>query len=962
MRSAANAARTAAAERARRERDDARFLHLAPVGGGDDPAHNTEPAAPTPLKHRRSVAVTRVAVLGGRCSVRGARAVGPSISRTAAATCVADFGVVPPRLSVSAPPRGGAVWIHRAGEPAPVRLPGGQSLEYAGRGVADPPERVPDEAVEAPANDPRLSAGDRILFSSARADAASAFGVELREGPVRLLTGLHVVCVGVLFQDPVSLRAAGASNVTTVNAGGAALLPTTTSLITTDGHHPTPTHSTAVVTRPVLVRWRVWPPPQTVEGWRYGACGAAPPVVSTAWLARCLSEQRLDVGDMRAEGERLVAAFEEAERVAAERAAGRQAAVAAAATRARPRARATEAAARATTPPREVAPEEAEAGVGDKRAGSQLEGDRALPPPPAAAAITTPPPAARPSSGRGTGLATPDAQFDELAGVLAPLPATRTGGGTRVPWGAGGAWFEPYAVASARQTARDIHSNWLGPARAERARVRREALAARNAATAVAAAVDAMLPRPEEDDDGDSDGGSSDGDRDRDTPPVGACGHAACGNRPFCIVAALQEHIGWIPRGPGENFFKRRNAETGVRALEQADTPLRVRADVDALVDPNGQRLGPHTRERIFEIMTKGDLPSNALHRENPVAMAERALMTVWGVGQRAAATLVARGVRTVADLRARVAAGAPTHDGRWDVPSLPGWHPAPTVRLGLAHYDDLQHKIPRAEVGEIEAGARAAVAELWRLDPHTLESASGGGPAHARALGSYARLRKAETGDVDMLISPPAGEHYPVSKAQLAMCLAQFLETLPRVNDGWRVEGAVAAGKATGAPASRGAVASARAVVAAVAAEGATPPTAATVDSHAAWMGVLHRPGHPVRRLDVKFYARESLPSAVAYFSGSTEFHRALRQWARASPVATDRARALHPDADSFYLGDSGLVLTRRRPPGGRGRVRSHDEEGVTIGGPLPLTCETDIYTHLGLAYVPPHLRTFDV
>ena len=444
MRSATYAARAAAAERARRERDDARFLHLAPVGGGDDPAltaPTADPAVPTPLKHRHPVHVTRVAVLGGACSARGARAVGPSISRTDAATCVADFGVIPPRVAVTAQPRGGAVWIHRKGEAAPFRLPPGQSLTYEGRGVADPPERVPDEATAAPATgDPRLSVGDRILFSTARADAPTRFGVEVRAGPVRLLDGKRVVCVGALFTDPVTLRAAGAADVLIFGTDGApADLPKDASLVATDGHHPNPIFSTASITRPVLERrWKLWPPPQCDAGWRYGAPGARPPVVSTAWLTRCLHEQRLDVGDMPAEGERLKAAFAEAGRVDAERAAGRAAAAAAAATRTRPRGRGT-AAARATTPPREAAPEEEEGGVGAKRAGSPLEGDRARPPPPGAAAVVTPPPpAARPSSGRATGLATLDAQFDELAGVLAPLPATRTGGNTGVPWGTGG--------------------------------------------------------------------------------------------------------------------------------------------------------------------------------------------------------------------------------------------------------------------------------------------------------------------------------------------------------------------------------------------------------------------------------------------------------------------------------------------------------------------------------------------
>ena len=130
---------------------------------------------------------------------------------------------------------------------------------------------------------------------------------------------------------------------------------------------------------------------------------------------------------------------------------------------------------------------------------------------------------------------------------------------------------------------------------------------------------------------------------------------------------------------------------------------------------------------------------------------------------------------------------------------------------------------------------------------------------------------------------------------------------------------------------------------------------------------------GAPARHLDVKFYPRAALPTAVTYFVGDAAFMRALRQWARASPAAwVAAAAATGGRADSYHLADTALTPTRRRSEAvhaavaagrpARGGVRHHHEEGVHVGGPVEVACETDVFEALGLSYVPPHLRSFDI
>ena len=166
----------------------------------------------------------------------------------------------------------------------------------------------------------------------------------------------------------------------------------------------------------------------------------------------------------------------------------------------------------------------------------------------------------------------------------------------------------------------------------------------------------------------------------------------------------------------------------------------------------------------------------------------------------------------------------------------------------------------------------------------------------------------------------------------------------------------------------------------------GSGPPPGAP----ASWMGAIRLPlGHPAlqraggrppdarrwRRLDLKVYARPALALAVSYFTGDGSFNRALRYWAKTAPAAKASAVAhvqaaaaakaaaggvevdlpLGSDcASGWHLSDTYLFPIRQA-------TRSDTEASrLPVGPPVVLACETDIFTTLGLAYVPPFCRTF--
>ena len=113
--------------------------------------------------------------------------------------------------------------------------------------------------------------------------------------------------------------------------------------------------------------------------------------------------------------------------------------------------------------------------------------------------------------------------------------------------------------------------------------------------------------------------------------------------------------------------------------------------------------------------------------------------------------------------------------------------------------------------------------------------------------------------------------------------------------------------------------------------------------------------PSGLVRRFDCKVFAHEVLATAVNYFIGSGSFIRALRLWARQSPTAKKLANQYN-GAEGFKLSDKEL-LPIKRAKAGKGT-----DDDIATAAPIQLQCETELFSALGLAYVPPNMRFFDV
>lgn len=98
-------------------------------------------------------------------------------------------------------------------------------------------------------------------------------------------------------------------------------------------------------------------------------------------------------------------------------------------------------------------------------------------------------------------------------------------------------------------------------------------------------------------------------------------------------------------------------------------------------------------------------------------------------------------------------------------------------------------------------------------------------------------------------------------------------------------------------------------------------------------------------------------LPLAVNYFGSSQSFCRALRYWCRTpGPHITALAQSHHPQANCFKLSDTVLAPRYRkwcRKEAGRNCI-----DTVFSCSSIDCACETEIFKHLGLSYVPPHMR----
>eukprot|EP00607_Mallomonas_marina_P010774 CAMPEP_0182422788 /NCGR_PEP_ID=MMETSP1167-20130531/8576_1 /TAXON_ID=2988 /ORGANISM="Mallomonas Sp, Strain CCMP3275" /LENGTH=290 /DNA_ID=CAMNT_0024601149 /DNA_START=249 /DNA_END=1121 /DNA_ORIENTATION=+ len=190
-------------------------------------------------------------------------------------------------------------------------------------------------------------------------------------------------------------------------------------------------------------------------------------------------------------------------------------------------------------------------------------------------------------------------------------------------------------------------------------------------------------------------------------------------------------------------------------------------------------------------------------------------LASIWGIGPRGACHLYEQGYRSVSDLRSR------------------GLHElTEQQRIGLSRHEDLQVRIPRWEVEEIERVVRSAATLLLP-------------GVQCVVCGSY-RRGNPSSGDVDFLFAPPAGEE----QIDILPSLITHLDQQGFLTDHLtRVEGGVQRRKRT-----------------------------------ASYMGVCKLPRETslYRRIDMKSYPRSIFPFAILYFTGSDSFNRSMRYYAK--------------------------------------------------------------------------------
>eukprot|EP01038_Epipyxis_sp_PR26KG_P012389 gene12389-16617_t len=346
--------------------------------------------------------------------------------------------------------------------------------------------------------------------------------------------------------------------------------------------------------------------------------------------------------------------------------------------------------------------------------------------------------------------------------------------------------------------------------------------------------------------------------------------------------------------------------------------------------------IGKSIVSKIEEIIQSGDLKKLHNFRKDSRINSMKALGKIWGVGSKTATLFIKRGFRSVDDLRIR------------------GSHLLNFQQLiGLKHYEDFQVKIPRAEMEQIYA----VVAEHVRMLSNE---------AQCMICGSY-RRRKSQSGDIDILIIPPAWKENLRSTflSELILSLESFglltdhlalphnhnknidlikkyalherenifvgdeikeENMLNEINDDGLDEDENDFDISTGS--SRGEI--------------NTDDNDKIVRIYSqinpkrgSYMGVcnLKNINSLFRRIDIKTYPRSSSATAMLYFTGSDHFNRSMRLYAR---------------KNGFVLNDKALMRC----------VRDSKNNKMSLSTPIRCDSERDIFAVLGLEFKEPWER----
>ena len=167
--------------------------------------------------------------------------------------------------------------------------------------------------------------------------------------------------------------------------------------------------------------------------------------------------------------------------------------------------------------------------------------------------------------------------------------------------------------------------------------------------------------------------------------------------------------------------FKARSYEGAIKYLQELPAPIRTLEDLPPY--KKGDKLTGKLREKVVEHITTGAMAEAEKARAERAPDSIEAFLGIYGVGPKKALDLIAAGHRTIQELRVAAAADSKLFNKN--------------QRIGLQYYEDLQQRIPRAEMDE-------HAAQLMAVKPAALEGV---------IVGSYRRGRP-DSGDIDMLVT----------------------------------------------------------------------------------------------------------------------------------------------------------------------------------------------------------------
>ncbi|KAF1930731.1 uncharacterized protein M421DRAFT_3035 [Didymella exigua CBS 183.55] len=259
----------------------------------------------------------------------------------------------------------------------------------------------------------------------------------------------------------------------------------------------------------------------------------------------------------------------------------------------------------------------------------------------------------------------------------------------------------------------------------------------------------------------------------------------------------------------------------GVTILKKQTTKITTARQAAAL-----PFIGSRLAEKIEEIVLTNRLRKLDNTKDNPLDQVLRLFLGVYGCGLVQANKWIQAGHRTLVDLLTKVKL-------------------TDSQKIGVAHYDDFNSRIPRAEVA---AHGHIVIKALKNIDTNF----------EATVMGSY-RRGASDSGDIDMLITHPTA-----SLAQLRSVV--FHTLIPSLFKAEFLKASLATMRKHDASGTK-------------------------------WHGASCLPGSGVwRRVDLLVVPESEMGAALIYFTGNDIFNRSVRLLARKKGMRLNQ-RGLYKD-----------------------------------------------------------------